>query len=66
MINVDIMFKDGTVIHADNVKVTNLMLYINDELTLETVGFGLYKRQGNVILAQRIDDEVHSKHIHIH
>lgn len=65
-ISVVIIFKDGTIIHAEDVKMERLMLRINDELTLDTVGFGLYKRQGNVILGKCIDREVYNKHIHIH
>ena len=64
-VNVDIIFKDGTQIHAEDVKMKDLMLYVSDELTLETVSFGLYKRQGNVVLAQCIEDTVLEKHIYI-
>ena len=63
--NVNIIFKDGTIATFTEIKHDRLMLRLNDELTLDTVGFGLYRRQDNVILGKCIDDEVYSKHIHI-
>ena len=62
-IHITIIFKDGTRLSADNVKMDRLMLHITDELTMDVVDFGLYRMQGNVILGRRIDDEVHVKNI---
>lgn len=62
-IHVTIIFKDGTRLSAEDVKMNRLMLYINDELTLDTVNFQLYKRKGNIILGECIDDDVHVKNI---
>lgn len=62
-IHVTIIFKDGTRLSSEDVKMNRLMLYINDELTMDTVRFQLYRRKDNIILGECIDDEVHVTNI---
>lgn len=65
IICVDIVFKDWTTAHVEDAKVKDFMIQIDDELTLVSNNFSLYKRQGNVICGELIDDEVRSIEINI-